>query len=631
MKKLQWLLLASVGLLGLGTSQLLLNMSQPQAADTSLTLPVRAAFYYPWFPQSWNQQGLNPFTKYNPSLGFYDSANRTVISSQVDQMTRAGIQAGISSWWGSTDPTDARFGDLLSTTDALNSNFKWAPYYELEGTADPTQAQITADLQYIHDKYTGDPAYLKVGGKPVLFVYNANDTTCSIVDKWKAANTMGFYLSLKVFSGYKTCANQPDTWHQYAPAVAQDRQAGYAFSISAGFWKANEATPRLVRDPVRWAQNVAAMKASGDPWQIIATFNEWGEGSAIEPATQWQSASGQGIYLDALLANGPVTPPPTTSGSTSVQQTTTAPPPTTTSQPPPTTTSQPPPTTTTTTTPPPADPVIAAAGDIACTPGSAVTTSNCRQGQTANLIVSMNPAAVLTLGDNQYESNTLTEYNGSFAASWGKFKAKIHPGIGNHEYLTTNASGYFSYFGSAAGSAAQPYYSYDVGTWHILSLNDECSHVPGGCGQENTWIQQDLAAHPATCTLFYWHEPRFSSGQHGSATQSGTMWNTLAAAHADVSLNGHNHDYERFQPAGVTPTGNAAPTLDPNGIREFVVGTGGKNHYSFGTVGPLAGEVVRDSTTFGVLKLTLHPGSYDWQFVRDSAGSFADSGTGTCH
>jgi hypothetical protein len=262
-----------------------------------------------------------------------------------------------------------------------------------------------------------------------------------------------------------------------------------------------------------------------------------------------------------------------------------------------------------------------------------VTTNTCRQRAVSDIILGIDPAAVLTLGDNQYQSNARSEYDGvgAFDSTWGRFKAKIHPGIGNHEYLTANAAGYFSYFGAAAGSASRPYYSFDVGTWHILSLNDECSNFTGGCGAENAWIQQDLAAHPAACTLFYWHEPRFSSGQHGSALQSATMWNTLAEAHADIALAGHNHDYERFQPAGVTPTGKASPTLDPNGIREFVVGTGGKSHYSFGSAGPLAGEVVRDATTFGVLQLTLHENSYDWQFVTDSVGSFTDSGSGTCH
>ena len=198
------------------------------------------------------------------------------------------------------------------------------------------------------------------------------------------------------------------------------------------------------------------------------------------------------------------------------------------------------------------------------------------------------------------------------------------------------------------------WYSYDIGSWHLIALNSECSYgsgasAVGGCGPgspQETWLKQDLAAHANACTLAYWHEPRFSSGQHGDAQQMATIWNDLAAAHADIALAGHNHDYERFEPIGATPQDTSAsnsstttgtpsfqhPKLDPNGIREFVVGTGGKNHYGFGTQPPLTGEVVRDASTYGVLKLTLHPTSYDWQFITDpGSGSFTDSGTGSCH
>ena len=184
-------------------------------------------------------------------------------------------------------------------------------------------------------------------------------------------------------------------------------------------------------------------------------------------------------------------------------------------------------------------------------------------------------------------------------------------------------------------------------------LNSECNYgtgsdAVGGCqagSAQETWLRQDLAAHPNRCTLAYWHEPRFSSGQHGDATQMSDLWNDLAAAHADIVLSGHNHDYERFEPIGVTPSpGTTAgstttgtpiyqdPVLDPAGIREWVVGTGGKNHYGFGTQPSLKGEVVRDSSTYGVLKLTLHPTSYDWQFVNDpGSGTFTDAGSGACH
>jgi hypothetical protein len=377
------------------------------------------------------------------------------------------------------------------------------------------------------------------------------------------------------------------------------------------------------------------MVASGEPWQLVTTFNEWGEGTSVESADEWKSASGLGAYLDAIRAavGSGSAPPPTTTTTTPV---TTPTPGTTTT-----------PTTTTTPSPPPSsgDPVIAAAGDIACDPTASTfnngvgSSNSCRQKWVSDLLLAMSPTAVLTLGDNQYESNTIAQYQASFDPSWGRVKSKIHPGIGNHEYLTSGAAGYFQYFGSAAGDPAKGYYSFDVGSWHILALNSECSHV-GGCGAgsaQEQWLKADLAAHTNACTLAYWHEPRFSSGQHGDAQQMAVLWNDLAAAHADVVLSGHNHDYERFEPIGATPAGSGSPSyqspvLDPNGIRQFVVGTGGKNHYGFGSQPPLAGEVVRDASTYGVLKLTLHPNGYDWQFVNDpGSGTFTDSGTAACH
>jgi len=603
----------------------------PPSGGSQPTFPIRAAFYYPWFPEAWNQQGLNPFTHYHPSLGFYD-ASAAVVQSQIGQMQKGGLAAGIASWWGQGSRTDSRIGQLLSVANSMGTGFKWALYYEPEGSSDPTSAQVRSDLTYIDQHYASDPAYLKVNGKPVIFVYNANDLTCSIVDKWNSANT-DFYVDLKVFSGYKTCANQPGSWHQYAPAAAEDHQAGFSFAISPGFYKGNEASPRLARDTARWATNARNMVASAEPWQLVTTFNEWGEGTSVESATEWPSSSGAGTYLDAVrTAVGTGSPPSS------------PPPPTT------TTTTPTPPTTITTTapvTPPPSgsDPVVAAAGDIACDPTSSLfntglgTSSACRQKWVSDLLLSMAPKAVLTLGDNQYESNTYAQFLASFDPSWGRVKSLIHPGIGNHEYLTSGAAGYFQYFGSAAGDPSKGYYSYDVGSWHLLALNSECSHI-GGCSAgspQETWVKQDLASHPSQCVLAYWHEPRFSSGQHGDAQQMATIWNDLVAGHADVVMSGHNHDYERFEPIGSTPAGTGSPSfqnpvLDSNGIREFVVGTGGKNHYGFGTQGPLTGEVVRDASSYGVLKLTLHPAGYDWQFVNDpGSGSFTDSGSGSCH
>ena len=178
-------------------------------------------------------------------------------------MQYAGMDAGIASWWGQGTRTDARIPLLLQ--GARGSTFRWALYYEKEGYSDPTAAQIAGDLHYIAARYGANPSYLRVKGKPVIFVYGDAADACGVADRWAKANAGRFYVVLKVFPGYKTCAHQPSSWHQYAPAVASDSQAGYSYSISPGFYKKGEAAPRLKRDPARWAANVRAMIASKAP------------------------------------------------------------------------------------------------------------------------------------------------------------------------------------------------------------------------------------------------------------------------------------------------------------------------------------------------------------------------------
>jgi hypothetical protein len=424
-------------------------------------------------------------------------------------------------------------------------------------------------------------------------------------------------------------------------------------------------------------------------FQLVTTFNEWGEGTSVESAKEWETSSGYGAYLDALHNNGnggqslpaATTVPPTQTTqptatnlpatqtsqptATNVPATQTAQPtvtnvvvnptlaasqvasptslalptasatanpavsPTVTSVP--TFTASPIPSPTKTATPVTSgDPVIAAAGDIACDPsdgnfnGGNGTSGSCRQKAVSDLFVNKNFSAVLALGDTQYEDGSLTKYQQSFDPSWGRAKNIIRPAVGNHEYLTAGASGYYSYFGAAAGDKTKGYYSYDIGAWHIIALNSNCSQV-GGCGAgsaQEQWLKSDLAAHPNMCTLAYWHHPRFSSGEHGSNTSYDAFWKDLYAASAEIVLNGHDHDYERFAPQ------NPSGTADQNGIQQFVVGTGGKNHYTFTTT--LANSLVRNSDTYGILKLTLHAASYDWQFIPEAGKTFTDSGTMNC-
>lgn len=278
------------------------------------------------------------------------------------------------------------------------------------------------------------------------------------------------------------------------------------------------------------------------------------------------------------------------------------------------------------------DPVIAAAGDIACDPadanynGGAGTEGACYMKVTSDLLLKINPAAVLTLGDNQYEVATLSEFQRSFDPTWGRLKSIIHPAVGNHEYKTPGASGYFNYFGAAAGEPEKGYYSYDIGTWHIIALNSNCSDV-GGCGfgsPQEQWLRADLVAHPAFCTLAYWHHPRFSSGRYGNNPEYAAFWQDLYNAGVDVVLVGHEHNYERFAPQG--PSGAADPA---RGIRQFIVGTGGKNFSPFVTIQP--NSEIQKSDTFGVLVITLHPNGYDWRFVPEPGKRFTDSGSTSCH
>jgi hypothetical protein len=286
------------------------------------------------------------------------------------------------------------------------------------------------------------------------------------------------------------------------------------------------------------------------------------------------------------------------------------------------------------------DPVIAAAGDIACDPVDGSfnngngTSSLCRQLATSDVLVNGGFDAVLALGDNQYECGSSQAFLGSYDLSWGKVKSITHPAAGNHEYQTSGATdcdatnagaaGYYSYFGAAAGAPGQGYYSFDIGAWHLISLNTQCSQV-GGCGTSSPqylWLQSDLAAHPNQCLLAYWHIPLFSSYPN-AAPNSQPFWNLLYSAHADLILNGHSHTYERF--GQQNPSGGA----DPNGIRQIIVGTGGKSHYSITSTA--ANSEVWNTSTYGVLKLSLHSNSYDWQFMPIAGQTFTDSGSNSCH
>jgi hypothetical protein len=190
-------------------------------------------------------------------------------------------------------------------TRSLGTPVRWAIYYEPEGYGDPSVARVRADLSRIERRYGRDPAYLRIKGRPVVFAYADGGDGCNMAERWRQANARRrAYVVLKVFHSYRACRARPDSWHQYAPARPSDEQRGYSFSISPGFWLARESQPRLTRDPGRFASDVRRMVASREPWQLVTTFNEWGEGTAVESANEWAARSGYGLYLDTLHRNG---------------------------------------------------------------------------------------------------------------------------------------------------------------------------------------------------------------------------------------------------------------------------------------------------------------------------------------
>uniref|UniRef100_A0A7C5VYJ2 Alkaline phosphatase n=1 Tax=Thermomicrobium roseum TaxID=500 RepID=A0A7C5VYJ2_THERO len=233
---------------------------------------------------------------------------------------------------------------------------------------------------------------------------------------------------------------------------------------------------------------------------------------------------------------------------------------------------------------------------------------------------------IALLGDVVYERGTVEEFRNCFDPILGPLKARIRPAVGNHEYGSRDAQPYFDYFGAAAGLPGQGWYSYELGAWHIVVLNSNCK-AAGGCGPESPqyqWLKQDLAAHPSLCTLAYWHHPRWSSGEHGNFESMQPVWELLYQQSVDVVLNGHDHNYERFEPL------DAVGRPDPeHGIIEFVVGTGGRSLRPLGDRLPVSATGSDD--TYGVLQLELYPDRFTWRFVPVSRSDYQDQGSARCH
>jgi hypothetical protein len=644
--------------------------NQP-GSDWQPTFPIRAAFYYPWFPQAWDQLSIYPYTNYTPTMGYYSNADPAIVKKHIDMMQYGNIQAGIASWWGQGAQTDTKIGGLLSA--AAGTQFRWALYYENESQGDPSASQIHSDLAYILANYGKDPSYLRVNGKFVVFVYSDTNDACGMADRWKQGNTVGAYVVLKVFSGYAKCTSQPDSWHQYSPAVATSKQGTLSYSISPGFWLKGQSM-RLARDITRFTQNVKDMVASNANWQLVTTFSEWGEGTAVEPAAEWASSSGYGQYLDALHANGSGTPPqptqppqatptgtnvpptaaPTNPGPTRTPTQPPAPTNTPTQGPIPTRTPTNPPAPTATATTPPSgskDPIIFFTGDL-------VSSSSLARAQKVVAVLKNVMAQhagtqmlVASTGDNEQENNpTVANYQDYFGTTYGPF---VTQGIfmqvrGNHDIQSagsytdyngnvhSSGGAYWTYFGSnarAANISGQMLtdYSYDLGNWHFTALDELSSSLSSA---SLSFLTSDLAAHAATkCQLVYWHVPTYSSGSaHGDATGLKPLNTAEYNAGVDIQINGHDHDYQRFYP--INPSGVRD---DAKGITTFIDGIGGQDGRagSKTSIAQAASAVYMDAfpggEAIGFIQFTLHASSADYAVYDGNDGSIIDSGTVNCH
>jgi calcineurin-like phosphoesterase family protein len=661
----------------------------------NLQTPARGAFVYQWYPENSN------LGKWSPTIvesgGTYNSGDDARITDQVEALDYANVNFSILSHWGAGKKGEqTRVPNFLNKTAQRHAKRRVSLYYECEGNStgdcagvgsNPTVTQIRDWLNYVSTPqngnpwgYTQHPNFAYKNGKPVIFVYADGNDGCAgptdMVQRWADAtnNFQDFYVVLKVFDHttdpvpipgdkWDLCSPQPSGWHQYGPATATQRKPGYFETISPGYDKKNDASDTstsrqyLRRDLGRWQRNICAQVSHQDPFELITTFNELGEGSSTEDASEWKpyGSDTRNPFLQALhdyYPGGPSCVPP--------------------------------------------DPVLAAAGDINCQPPVTFGTGQldpCESNKTSDLVLQgIRPQLVLTLGDNQYDNGAASFYRNSssgYQATWGRFKGITLPALGNHEYGTSSADGYFDYWNNGtrsdyadsgtdvkvgqAGEDAKGWYYHDVNVdsdstpdWRLIALNsstgngggvnpdnDGCVTVSCAAGSEqNNFLRNALGigGSPITpvpnCILAYWHHPRFgSSAQHAGARNVAPLWDAVQSANADLVLNGHAHSYERWDKikddrsewnAGADGiVGNSDdregwdhPQSAANGTREIVVGTGGKdtNHPPLSSSNPGYPDPqsqVYDGTHHGVLKLTLHVGSYDfaWLDAANPSGS----------
>lgn len=268
-------------------------------SSNDIQFPIRGAFYYPWYPETWTAGGEMAIFEPDDPLGYYNSADPAVVEAHLDHFEYGNIELGIASWWGPSKNNDrARISLIQNMTQARGSNLKWSVYYEEMDKIKPLE-EVISDLAYLKKWYTWHDTWAKVDGKPVIFVYH--NRGCHNSERWMEAANGEWHVVLKLFGGFIDCPTQPSSWHNYGPAKEVLSYEGHSHSISPGFWHAAEAEPVLPRvNQTRFCEMVQEMVDSQIPWQLVTTFNEAGEGTMIEPSASWASDSGYGYYLDCL-------------------------------------------------------------------------------------------------------------------------------------------------------------------------------------------------------------------------------------------------------------------------------------------------------------------------------------------
>lgn len=503
--------------------------------DDEPASPIRAAFFYPWFPHAWNQRGVDPFTNYTPELGRYESSNPDTIREQLDLARDAHVDAFIASWWGQDHRTDQALPALLDTTVADGSphaELRWSIYYEEEGQSDPTPDRIADDLSYLSTEYFDHPAYLRLDGVPAVFVWADGGDGPDMARRWAAAEELlgaDVYVVLKVFSGFRDVADQPDSWHQYGPDNRYLQHGDHSAAVSPGFWEMGESA-RLERDVARFEADVARMNSADVLWQLITTWNEWGEGTAVEPAVEFGRA-----YIDVLVAHPPVKTSParptavsdasTTPGSSSLE-----------------------------------DPrltevgtisgavTFTAAGDFGVQPGT---------DKSLDLMAQLGPRFVLILGDLSYtDVPTEAEWCSYVTSHLGSIPAQLV--VGNHEdddrldgYIGEFTSCLPDRFDSVGTYGAEYYfdvdglmrvimigagndvdgidYDYSVGTRHHRWL---ASAIDGARDEGIAWVVVGM------------HKVCLTAGNKSCETGRDVI-DLLIEKRVDLVLQGHDHSYQR--------------------------------------------------------------------------------------